>query len=106
MRDRKKFHSLYFLAYVLILCSILLQLCEASDGEATKNKPVITQLNAKWPHTPLLLEAAEYMSEESPATFWTFVDHVADLDEQVFIKSKLLDIYIYRLTEFYVMHLS
>lgn len=59
-----------------------------SESGSGKNKPVVTQLNAKWPHTPLLLEAAEYMSEESPAIFWTFVDDIASWDAQQYIQSE------------------
>uniref|UniRef100_A0A6A7FWQ9 UDP-glucose:glycoprotein glucosyltransferase 1-like isoform X2 n=2 Tax=Hirondellea gigas TaxID=1518452 RepID=A0A6A7FWQ9_9CRUS len=69
----------------MLLFSILgvwLMLAEGSAEEKSgiKNKPVVMQLNAKWANTPLLLEAAEYMSEESPATYWTFVDHVSSWD--------------------------
>ncbi|KAL7645301.1 UNVERIFIED_CONTAM: hypothetical protein RMT77_003687 [Armadillidium vulgare] len=44
----------------------------------SKIKPITTFLNAKWPDTPLLLESAEYLADESPATFWALIDSVND----------------------------
>lgn len=45
-----------------------------------KLKPVTTHLSAKWPHTPLLLETAEYLREENAAAFWGFVEIIAQKD--------------------------
>jgi len=54
--------------YMLLLCSTQL--------EANKkiNKYVTTLINAKWNETPLVLEAAEYLSDENPRYFWKFID--------------------------------
>lgn len=71
----------------LIFCSCAVVLTSANSNSGTKNKPVVTHLSAKWPSTPLLLETAEYMSEENPATFWTFVDDVATWDAESYSKS-------------------
>jgi len=35
---------------------------------------VTTLINAKWNETPLVLEAAEYLSDENPSYFWKFID--------------------------------
>ncbi|XP_054270383.1 UDP-glucose:glycoprotein glucosyltransferase-like isoform X1 [Macrosteles quadrilineatus] len=45
-----------------------------------KSKSVTTVLDAKWEQTPLVLEIAEYLAEESSEVFWQFVDGVAALD--------------------------
>lgn len=37
------------------------------------------RLAAKWPETPLLLEASEFMAEESNEKFWQFLDTVKEL---------------------------
>lgn len=56
-------------------------------GQA-KVKPVTTHLSAKWFDTPLLLEASEFMAEESVATFWGFVEALAEVDSHTYSKSK------------------
>ncbi|GCB68837.1 hypothetical protein scyTo_0013882 [Scyliorhinus torazame] len=38
------------------------------------SKAVTTTLTTKWPSTPLLLEASEFLAEENKAKFWDFVD--------------------------------
>lgn len=70
----------------------LLILMRRVSGQA-KVKPVTTHLSAKWTHTPLLLETAEYMREESPATFWSFVDIIAEKDPQLFTNRNEKEIY-------------
>ncbi|KAK4305525.1 hypothetical protein Pmani_022586 [Petrolisthes manimaculis] len=62
----------------------LVVLCGGVVNGQAKIKPVTTHLSAKWTHTPLLLEAAEYMAEENGATFWSFVEAVADKDPKIF----------------------
>lgn len=59
---------------VLIFFYTLL-LCSAHLGADKKiNKYVTTLINAKWNETPLVLEAAEYLSDENPSYFWKFID--------------------------------
>lgn len=59
---------------VFIFLSMLL-LCSTQLGADKKiNKYVTTLINAKWNETPLVLEAAEYFSDENPSYFWKFVD--------------------------------
>uniref|UniRef100_A0A672NPY6 UDP-glucose ceramide glucosyltransferase-like 1 n=1 Tax=Sinocyclocheilus grahami TaxID=75366 RepID=A0A672NPY6_SINGR len=56
-----------------MLCAALLALgsvqCFSSDSKA-----VTTTLTTKWPSTPLLLEASEFLAEESQDKFWDFVE--------------------------------
>ncbi|XP_045120712.1 UDP-glucose:glycoprotein glucosyltransferase 1-like isoform X4 [Portunus trituberculatus] len=63
---------------IVALCALILLFGEVS-GQA-KSKPITTHLTAKWPDSPLLLEASEYMAEESLATFWGFVETIAEMD--------------------------
>ncbi|GCC23619.1 UDP-glucose:glycoprotein glucosyltransferase 1 isoform X3 [Chiloscyllium punctatum] len=43
------------------------------------SKAVTTTLTTKWPSTPLLLEASEFLAEESKAKFWDFVDATQEI---------------------------
>ncbi|KAM4859808.1 UDP-glucose:glycoprotein glucosyltransferase 2 isoform 2-T2 [Thomomys bottae] len=43
------------------------------------SKAVTAHLAAKWPETPLLLEASEFMAEESNEKFWHFLETVREL---------------------------
>jgi len=53
----------------------IISLCFSQLGADKKiNKYVTTLINAKWNETPLVLEAAEYLSDENPSYFWKFID--------------------------------
>ncbi|XP_074155473.1 UDP-glucose:glycoprotein glucosyltransferase 2 isoform X1 [Sminthopsis crassicaudata] len=71
-------------AYVvrLLLGSVSLSLpllgAEASSAPAS-SKAVTASLAAKWPATPLLLEASEFMAEESNEKFWQFLETIREL---------------------------
>lgn len=67
--------------------SALILLAGRVAGQA-KGKPITTHLSAKWSNTPLLLEASEYMAEESLATFWGFVEAMVEVDPHTYTKSK------------------
>ncbi|XP_058056103.1 UDP-glucose:glycoprotein glucosyltransferase [Anopheles bellator] len=41
---------------------------------AAKNHPITTQLSAKWSVTPVHLEIAEFIDEESANSFWDYVE--------------------------------
>ncbi|XP_043557860.1 UDP-glucose:glycoprotein glucosyltransferase 1 isoform X2 [Chiloscyllium plagiosum] len=43
------------------------------------SKAVTTTLTTKWSSTPLLLEASEFLAEESKAKFWDFVDATQEI---------------------------
>uniref|UniRef100_A0A4W5MJ54 UDP-glucose glycoprotein glucosyltransferase 1 n=1 Tax=Hucho hucho TaxID=62062 RepID=A0A4W5MJ54_9TELE len=56
-------------------CALLLSLSllPVVSGEAD-SKAVTTSLTTKWASTPLLLEASEFLAEESQEMFWDFVE--------------------------------
>lgn len=54
-------------------CALLLPLLCAVSGNVD-SKGVTTTLTTKWTDTPLLLEASEFMAEESQEKFWDFVE--------------------------------
>ncbi|XP_050991856.1 UDP-glucose:glycoprotein glucosyltransferase 1 isoform X2 [Labeo rohita] len=56
-----------------MLCVALLALgsVHSVNGDS---KAVTTTLTTKWPSTPLLLEASEFLAEESQDKFWDFVE--------------------------------
>ncbi|XP_027632187.1 UDP-glucose:glycoprotein glucosyltransferase 2 [Tupaia chinensis] len=49
------------------------------SGPSSASKAVTAHLAAKWPETPLLLEASEFMAEESNEKFWQFLETVKEL---------------------------
>ncbi|KAM6178250.1 UDP-glucose:glycoprotein glucosyltransferase 2 [Rhynchocyon petersi] len=63
----------------LTLGSMPLWLSLLSARTASESKAVTAQLTAKWPETPLLLEASEFMAEESNEKFWQFLETVQEL---------------------------
>ncbi len=42
--------------------------------EKVRTKTVSTLLNAKWASTPTELEMSEFLNEEDPSYFWSFVE--------------------------------
>lgn len=56
------------------LCSLLI-----ANAFATKSHPVTTLLNAKWHSTPVCMEIAEYLFDESPNLFWDYVHELNSL---------------------------
>ncbi|KAK6484017.1 UDP-glucose:glycoprotein glucosyltransferase 1-like isoform X1 [Huso huso] len=56
----------------ILAASVLTWLCAAPVMGDSKG--VTTSLTAKWPSTPLLLEASEFLAEESQDIFWDFVE--------------------------------
>ena len=60
---------------------ILLVLVVAINGDETtggsgktRTKTVSTLLNAKWTSTPTELEMSEFLNDEDPAYFWSFLE--------------------------------
>lgn len=48
---------------------------ETSSGTGkSRTKTVSTLLNAKWPSTPVELEISEFLNDEDPAYFWSFLE--------------------------------
>lgn len=63
----------------------------ASGVFTSKSHPVTTLLNAKWHVTPVCLEIAEYLADESPNLFWDYVTRLNNLKmplHQIDIDSK------------------
>ncbi|XP_014855247.1 PREDICTED: UDP-glucose:glycoprotein glucosyltransferase 1 isoform X2 [Poecilia mexicana] len=56
-----------------LLCVLLLSLLSLVSS-AADSKAITTTLATKWADTPLLLEASEFLAEESPDKFWDFVE--------------------------------
>ncbi|XP_008578332.1 PREDICTED: UDP-glucose:glycoprotein glucosyltransferase 2-like, partial [Galeopterus variegatus] len=63
----------------MLLGSTALWLSLPGGGTASASKAVTAHLAAKWPETPLLLEASEFMAEESNEKFWQFLETVQEL---------------------------
>lgn len=58
-----------------ILCCLL---C-IKTAIPTKSYPVTTLLNAKWHTTPVCLEIAEFLYDESPNLYWDYVNELNTL---------------------------
>ncbi|XP_006832127.1 PREDICTED: UDP-glucose:glycoprotein glucosyltransferase 2 [Chrysochloris asiatica] len=61
----------------LLLGAVWLSLLGA--GTVAASKAVTAHLAAKWPETPWLLEASEFIAEESNEKFWQFLETVQEL---------------------------
>uniref|UniRef100_A0A8B9JIQ4 UDP-glucose ceramide glucosyltransferase-like 1 n=1 Tax=Astyanax mexicanus TaxID=7994 RepID=A0A8B9JIQ4_ASTMX len=57
--------------WLLCVSLVILHFVASADGSS---KAVTTTLTTKWPSAPLLLEASEFLSEESQDKFWDFVE--------------------------------
>ena len=67
----------------LFLCLIFYQLkfsetaSETAEENKGKSRTVSTLLNAKWNSTPTALEIAEFLNDEDPSYFWTFLEDLS-----------------------------
>ncbi|XP_018496559.1 UDP-glucose:glycoprotein glucosyltransferase [Galendromus occidentalis] len=59
-------------------CCILILVASFVDSKI--QKPLTISLDARWNHTPLHLEAAEFFAEEGADTFWRYVTDFQKLD--------------------------
>ncbi|XP_061824096.1 UDP-glucose:glycoprotein glucosyltransferase 1 [Nerophis lumbriciformis] len=66
-----------WLLWILQLSLLWVVSCAGADSKA-----VTTTLTAKWNDTPLLLEASEFLAEESQDKFWDFVEANQNIEEQ------------------------
>lgn len=81
-----------FRVIVVILASIFVTLASNVDPpkrDDKKSKSVTTFVSAKWEATPIVLELAEYLSEENPDLFWSFVDGINSLKSSLETLGKL-----------------
>ncbi|XP_036247244.2 UDP-glucose:glycoprotein glucosyltransferase 2 [Molothrus ater] len=51
----------------------------APASSSSSSQPVTARLAAKWPATPLLLEASEFIAEDGNEKFWQFLETVREL---------------------------
>ncbi|XP_053565723.1 UDP-glucose:glycoprotein glucosyltransferase 1 isoform X2 [Bombina bombina] len=65
-----------------LLCVVLGLCLYFSAAAAADSKAVTMSLTTKWPSTPLILEASEFIAEESSDKFWSFVDENQSLQDQ------------------------
>ncbi|XP_071287066.1 UDP-glucose:glycoprotein glucosyltransferase 2 isoform X2 [Agelaius tricolor] len=70
----------------LLLPALLLALlgarpcsCGTAPASSSSSQPVTARLAAKWPATPLLLEASEFIAEDGNEKFWQFLETVREL---------------------------
>ncbi|KAK2578584.1 hypothetical protein KPH14_012016 [Odynerus spinipes] len=64
--------------WILVFFYSLLLWSRGLEADKKVNKYVTTLINAKWKETPLVLEAAEYLSDENPNYFWKFIEAYSD----------------------------
>ncbi|XP_050434765.1 UDP-glucose:glycoprotein glucosyltransferase [Adelges cooleyi] len=65
--------------WVVILGIVLYLYTTEMKASSKKGKTVTTMIDTKWSLTPLVLEMAEYMAEDSQHSLWSFVDNISDL---------------------------
>lgn len=58
---------------------LLVEICYNAEGKTKKSKSVTTLLEAKWLATPLVLEIAEYLTDENVDYYWNFIDAISSL---------------------------
>ncbi|KAF2986505.1 hypothetical protein EK904_003769 [Melospiza melodia maxima] len=63
----------------LLLALLGARPCPCGTAPASSSQPVTTRLAAKWPATPLLLEASEFIAEDGNEKFWQFLETVREL---------------------------
>lgn len=73
-REREKLENMR-LTFVFVYTILL----AASGVFTSKSHPVTTLLNAKWNVTPVCLEIAEYLADESPNLFWDYLTELNSL---------------------------
>ncbi|XP_047366597.1 UDP-glucose:glycoprotein glucosyltransferase isoform X4 [Vespa velutina] len=64
--------------WILVLFYSLLFCSRGLQADKKINKYVTTLIDAKWKETPLVLEAAEYLSDENANYFWKFIEAYSD----------------------------
>ncbi|XP_068864420.1 UDP-glucose:glycoprotein glucosyltransferase 2 isoform X6 [Aphelocoma coerulescens] len=68
-----------FLPLALLLALLCTRPCSCGTAPASSSQPVTARLAAKWPATPLLLEASEFIAEDGNEKFWQFLETVREL---------------------------
>ncbi|KYO40412.1 UDP-glucose:glycoprotein glucosyltransferase 1 isoform C [Alligator mississippiensis] len=79
-RSRKgAWRTLTGISYKMGIFIAVLGIWFSSSLVKADSKAVTTSLTTKWYSTPLLLEASEFLSEESQEKFWSFVEASQDI---------------------------
>lgn len=82
--------------FVFVACAAL---TASSNEEKGRIKTVSTLLNAKWASTPTELEISEFLNDEDPSFFWSFLEKLHDKSGDLADSSYLLgDSFSNRLT--------
>ncbi|XP_019756037.2 UDP-glucose:glycoprotein glucosyltransferase [Dendroctonus ponderosae] len=58
---------------LLLVGLVVVEKCTAKQ----KSKSVTTLLEAKWSRTPLVLEVSEFLADENPDLYWSFIDSIS-----------------------------
>ncbi|XP_071405469.1 UDP-glucose:glycoprotein glucosyltransferase 2 isoform X2 [Pithys albifrons albifrons] len=67
------------LSVALLLALLCARPGPSDAAPAASSLPVTARLAAKWPATPLLLEASEFIAEDGNEKFWQFLETVREL---------------------------
>lgn len=65
---------------LFIALSTIFFISHNPEAKSKKSKSVTTLLEAKWLSTPLVLEAAEYLADESIDSYWSYIDSISSLN--------------------------
>lgn len=63
----------------IISIFLFLHVLNNVEAKTKKTKSVTTLLEAKWGVTPIVLEVAEYLTDENVELYWSFVDSISSL---------------------------
>lgn len=69
------------------LCSAFLLIFWLSQTlyvvQTLKSFPITTLINAKWTFTPVHLEVAEFIADESPTLYWDYLNELNSLQTEI-----------------------
>lgn len=65
----------YLRPFLLVITLIVISVGSVRQ----KTKIVTTLIDAKWEVTPIVLEVAEYIGDESIDDYWSFIDDISNL---------------------------
>lgn len=68
------------LSTIALSVILFINFCYNVDCKKKNSKSVTTLLEAKWLDTPLVLEIAEYLADESVDYYWNFIDSISSLN--------------------------
>uniref|UniRef100_A0A914V212 UDP-glucose:glycoprotein glucosyltransferase 1 n=1 Tax=Plectus sambesii TaxID=2011161 RepID=A0A914V212_9BILA len=68
----------YSLLLGLLGACCIATLASATAAKSSRQKSVVTSLDAKWTQTSFLAETSEFLAKESSQLFWDFISNVVD----------------------------